>query len=456
MKSQTLIASLDRITLPADRREAVRQRLFAELGAAERAARTRSRAGRQRARWYACAGAAALVLALAMLLAVPGVSRAVSGWLGRLFDAVAYMGTPEAERAPHPDVDAAIQSPEAEAQSHTIYLLDETPEFESLNRLRTESGFPAYVSADWEWLRQTAPVVREALLSGGRLYVTSFLATDPTPFFVGGAEAPLWLDWLACGLTAYTDAGEAIELPLIGTGTRQAEEAGESGVLLLSEYDAGGVAIDGGCRMTQTTRILDCSIDPQGDFATVAVIEQSFPLTLQAADDPALAAGGAVQLTGTYPLTVEEEVDGGRVVYNVQAALSDVSVTASALPHTTGISVALSFHFPDAWQPPLRQALLRGLVHKWDGLRYELIIDGELVALLQPENESRCAEGEVLLEIPLTQEQQAEAETICLRPVLGYSANLLVDGVFASDLSAPYRFGTFSHYDTENESCPLT
>lgn len=464
MKRQALNHALNGIALPADRREAVRQRIFAELNAEAPAPRTRIAHPKRRLRHLA--GVAALVLALGMLFAIPGVSRAVTDWLGRLFDTNAYLSTPQEQRAPHPDVAEAIHSPEAETQSHEIRLLHETPEYGQLNRLRTEAGFAAYAPADWEWLRLAVPEVREALLSGGTLYVTTFLATDPAPFFAPSGSARR-LDWYADGVTADLGTGEQIALPLIGTGTRRQTHwfgadgtldveavRADGGVLLMSEYDASGVVLDGSCTMTQTTRILDRSIDEQGVLATVAIIEQTFPLDIAQGSAPAGEAGGAVRLMGTYPLTVEA---GGseRTVYNWTVDLSEVSVVPRAMPHTTGVTIELQFHFPAAWTPELRQALLGGLVHKWDGLRYALLVDGESVALLQPENDSRYGDGAVLLEIPLTKAQQAEAAHISLRPVLGYSTALIVDGTMASDLAAPYRFGVFSHYDTENASCPL-
>lgn len=217
MKNERIAASFDKVTLPADREDALLCRILhaadAERAVSERekhmntqrkihhiqerngavAASERSAAQRQtrvkRRALRVLVPVAAMLLVLAALFCIPSVAKAISGWFNDFFRVQRYMeGRNETEV--NPDIERAVQTVGPEAQTYEITLLPDIPatehySYEDIDKLRVEAGQPAFSEADWAWLREMKPRVDELLYDGKNLIVRLFYETDPVPFTRG-------------------------------------------------------------------------------------------------------------------------------------------------------------------------------------------------------------------------------------------------------------------------------
>ena len=145
-------------------------------------------------------------------------------------------------------------------------------------------------------------------------------------------------------------------------------------------------------------------------------------------------------------------------MYNTTKDFSGVTITPEISFNATNIIVKLTYGFPGGWSEEEKRALINGTVHKYDGLRYELTIDGMKT---QVEGTGFLDDCEIdgdksELNIPLTSSQQEQAKSIILHPVYGYSTKLFTKGGDVTDLKEPYELKqNFGWYDTENQSVVL-
>jgi len=435
MVNQRIRESLDKLNPSEEAREAMLRNILMQGQAArEREESMKKADDRQRKSGYVfrkLAPVMAAVIVAGGVLSIPGVSEAVARWVGSKFRIEQYIGTLPEDRAHVPEVDAIMQNPEEEQQRNAVYLLNETDELELFNEARAKYGFEQYDPAEWQWLKDIEPRIEDVLYENGIIYVTSSIKTD-TMLFWGGKDG-LRLDWL--GDTAVAKNGDTeIELYACSTGIQPQSgyyvdgEFSEEGlrqhkrILLLTEYEVlreDNMLPEGEYTFTQRSRILDCNVDVMANFATVAVVEQSFPFdTAKQGEIREIPAQG-VRFKGRYPLTRYDWDEW--YYYNENIDLSEISVSVDCRLYTTGMTVYFDYSCPEDWDESKVRAFAFGSAH-WDGMDYELFVDGVSLGVYRvgggPNNEP-C------IEINLTESVRAGASVALLRPVYGYATELL-------------------------------
>lgn len=410
------------------------------------------------------------MLIIGAVLLVPSVGEAVSGWFGRLFDRNKYLGTLPENRASMPDVEAAIQIPKDNEQDYTIYTLDETDEAAEFAAARANLGFDPYDPRDWQWLKETKPKITDVLVESDKLTVMSYLETDPSLFWYYGGGTTL--DWqgdvlhLTSGANTYKlEFGSTGIYPQDGyydsaNGKMDVERVKkDKGIILYTEYDLKKVNVpEGHYSAVFTSRILDCKVDSMAQFATIAKIEQRFELDIDGRNTLKQEQGNVVSLDGEYVLTIAKMDNDKYLMYNTTKDFSGVTITPEISFNATNIIVKLTYGFPGGWSEEEKRALINGTVHKYDGLRYELTIDGMKTQVEGTGFLDDCEIGgdKSELNIPLTSSQQEQAKSIILHPVYGYSTKLFTKGGDVTDLKEPYELKqNFGWYDTENQSVAL-
>lgn len=442
--------SLDKLNPSAEAKEVMlRQILMQERAAQEREVSVKETNKRHRQGTFGIrklAPVMAAVIVIGALLCIPSVSEAITGWMGRIFRIDDYIGTMPEDREHLPEVDALMQNPDDKQQENTVYLLSETDELKLFNEARTEYGFEQYDPEDWQWLKEIDPRIEDVLFENGVIYVKSSIKAD-TMLFFGGKEG-MMLDWI--GDTAIAKSGDTeIELYACSYGIQPQpgyyvdEEFSEEAlkqherVLLLTEYETlrkDNTLPEGRYTFTQTSRIIDMNVDFMSKFATVAVVEQTFPFDTAKQGEIKEIAGQSVQFKGEYPLT---RFDWDKeCFYNEYIDLSDVSVTADYRLYTTGITVNFDYSFPESWDENKERNFIFGAAHR-DGMDYELFVDGVSLGIYTvsggPNNEPQ-------IEIQLTESARKGASIALLRPVYGYATELLTEhGELIGSLDEPQK-----------------
>ena len=453
MKDKRFIEALDRLNIRDSRREELLGEILLRAEAEEREQKYMKKSRRSGRRggspWRALAPIFAVVLIIGAVLLVPSVGEAVSGWFGRLFDRNKYLGTLPENRASMPDVEAAIQIPKDNEQDYTIYTLDETDEAAEFAAARANLGFDPYNPEDWQWLKEAKPNIVDILVENGKLIITSLLNTDSEVF-----ESKK-LDWTGDEIKL-TDGSKIYKLTYGSTGINSPDGA----LMLQTEFSLnqnGGIP-DGHYSAVFTSRIRDNNIDAMADFATIAKVEQRFEFDINGKNTLKQEQGNVVSLGGEYVLTIAKMDNDKYLMYNTTKDFSGVTITPEISFNATNIIVKLTYGFPGGWSEEEKRALINGTVHKYDGLRYELTIDGMKT---QVEGTGFLDDCEIdgdksELNIPLTSSQQEQAKSIILRPVYGYSTKLFTKGGDVTDLKEPYELKqNFGWYDTENQSVAL-
>ena len=376
----------------------------------------------------------AAVIAIGALLCIPSVSEAVTSWVGRMFRIDNYIGIMPEDREHMPEVDALMQNPDDGQQKNAVYLLSETDELESFNEARAEYGFEQYDPENWQWLKEIDPRVEDVLFENGIIYVTSSIKADASLFFFEGQDG-IKLDWI--GDTAIAKSGDTeIELYASSYGIQPQPGYYVDGeinketlkqherVLLLTEYETlrkDNTLPEGRYTFIHKSRILDCNVDVMANFATVAVVEQTFPFDTAKQGEIKEIAGQSVQFKGEYPLT---RFDWDKeCFYNEYIDLSDVSVTADYRLYTTGITVNFDYSFPENWDENKARNFIFGVGLR-AGMDYELFVDGVSLGVYTvsggPNNEPQ-------IEIQLMESARKGASIALLRPVYGYATELLTE-----------------------------
>ena len=432
MKDKRFIEALDRLNIRDSRREELLGEILLRAEAEEREQKYMKksrRSGRRGASpWRALAPIFAVVLIIGAVLLVPSVGEAVSGWFGRLFDRNKYLGTLPENRASMPDVEAAIQIPKDNEQDYTIYTLDETDEAAEFAAARANLGFDPYDPKDWQWLKEAKPKITDVLVESDKLTVMSYLETDPSLFWYYGGGTTL--DWqgevlhLTSGANTYKlEFGSTGIYPQDGyydsaNGKMDVERVKkDKGIILYTEYDLKETNVpEGHYSAVFTSRILDCKVDVMAQFATIAKIEQRFELDIDGRNT-SKKERSSVQLSGKYPLTMLDHENDR--IYNIEKELSGITVKPEAAFNATSIAVSVSYEFPEGWSEAEKSAFIYGYAGRYNGLHYEVMVDGE--SLGKDGKESNGGQGLFNFEIPLTSDQQQKASSIVLRPVYGWS-----------------------------------
>lgn len=453
MINQRVRESLDKLNPSEEAREAMLRHILMQEQAAQEREESMKEINKRRKRnivgMRKLVPVMAAVIVIGALLCIPSVSEAVTSWVSRMFRIEQYIGTLPEKREHLPEVDAIMQNPEEEQQKNAVYLLGETEELELFNETRKEYGFEQYDSADWQWLKEIEPRVEDVLYENGIIYVTSSIKAEAVFFYFEGQDG-IKLDWI--GDTAIAKSGDTeIELYASSYGIQpQPGYYGMEGeinketlkqherVLLLTEYEVlrkDNELPEGQYTFIQKSRIIDMNVDFMSKFATVAVVEQEFPLDTAKNGDIKEIAGDSVHFNGEYPLTRRHwEKDDGLYYYNESVDLSEVSVAVDCRLYTTGITVELNYSLPESWDESKQRNFIFGAAHR-DGMDYELFVDGVSLGVYTvsggPNNEPQ-------IEILLPESARKDASIALLRPVYGYATELLThDGKLIGSLDEP-------------------
>lgn len=490
MKNKEISASLTRVELPAGRREALLGRILAQADAErdarqkgeenpmhrvnqnprsvdaaardQRAKRTRLQKGLR----Y-LVPAAILLIVLAVILSIPGVSKAIGDWFYDMFRADRYLYVPADERAHDPDLDSAIVPQDELEQTNRVLLLSETDELDKINDARKEGGFPAYDPEDWAFLKDMRAVITDLYYDGVDFMVITFFPCDPRPFMSGYIDASiseLRLDILSLDAAAITDlaTGEARDLYPTGFGLipqpdywnadRSANvEAilADGGVWLYTEYvlPQQEQLLPGRYRVSVRHRILDDHVGEMSVGGTVAVLDQTFVLdtnrALAAIRETTLPE---VRFSGTYAFTAERW-DEQAVEYRTELRdLSGLTLVPTAQERPTGVRVFLAYTYPADWD----EETARVVTHGGYGLLYELFVDGASKGMAFIDGNG----DKLWIDIPITETERKTCGSLLLRPVVVRMAEIAVDGVSHPVLDG-YAVPHGAGFDPVNEPTPL-
>ncbi len=164
----------------------------------------------------------------------------------------------------------------------SILLLPDLDDAERYAKAREDAQQPAFSEEDWGWIRKIGVSIEDITVDDRSVSWTTVFSIPPeiqpkrysqNPFSLGmedgltlfGNGAQLYYNGVAEDLAYSEVAGSRVDL---NTGTWYVEE---TTVMSRPESDVSGIA-----EIHQQFRIQDSNVDPQQEFATVAVIEQSF------------------------------------------------------------------------------------------------------------------------------------------------------------------------------------
>ncbi|MDO4572615.1 MAG: hypothetical protein Q4C13_04535 [Clostridia bacterium] len=402
----------------------LRARMLRRLGVRE----SRGRSGALK--WLLpLAACAALAL---VLLAIPGVSEAVSGWIAETLRIERYFYRREGERAANEDIDGMTFRGGVIEQENRVLLLPDTEDYAEVLSLRKAAGAPAYAAEDWAFLLDNeAPRISELFYDGVRLFTFTFIPCDPCNFMSGHVDAGLselnldvmtlhdaritaedGAQWTLCqigtGLTVHSDYWNAE-----GSGNREAMRR-DGGVWLFTEYllpDGAETLKPGRYTIEARHSILDGDVGEMALLGEVAVIEQRFVLdtekALSAIEEAALPA---LRFSGEYELDIQgPDGQGGYASRRERVSFDGLEAALTAQRRATGLRIYIDYRMPADWDGRVADYIREG-----GGIGFELCIDGEPVGTL-----GASGNGERLwLEIALTESERARIQTLTLRPML--------------------------------------
>jgi hypothetical protein len=170
-------------------------------------------------------------LVAAALLLITGTAVAAGVLLRDNYSPTDYLSETKAEREEKgeaiPDVEAAIASAAPETKAYSITMLPDLPEAELLNEQRQAQGQPAYSEADWGWMRNIKPEIREVLYDGRNCTFTVRLHTDHGMRFDWPREdAGQWVEALMDEARFRREGEDAASKLLVSGGIQSFDETG--------------------------------------------------------------------------------------------------------------------------------------------------------------------------------------------------------------------------------------
>ena len=170
-------------------------------------------------------------LVAAAVLLITGTAVAAGVLLRDNYSPINYLDEPKAEREQKgeaiPDVEAAIASAAPETKAYSITMLPDLPEAELLNGYRQAQGQPAYSEADWGWMRNIKPEIREVLYDGRNCTFTVRLHTDHGMCFDWPREdAGQWVEALMDEARFRREGEDAASELLVSGGIQSFDETG--------------------------------------------------------------------------------------------------------------------------------------------------------------------------------------------------------------------------------------
>ncbi len=492
MKHKEIVASLARVALPAGRRKALLGEILARADAERDALRQgeetpmhrfnrnpcsqdvaargrgKKRAGPRRKMRY-LVPAAILLVVLAVILAVPGVSKAIGDWFYDIFRADRYLYVPADERAHDPDLDSAIVPQKELEQTNQILLLSETEELDQINSARKEGGAAAYNPEDWTFLANMQPAITDLYYDGVDFMVMTFFPCDPRPFMSGYIDASiseLRLDILSLDAAVITNLGtdEAQDLYPTGFGlipqpdywnadrSANVETIMEDGgVWLYTEYELPyrEQLLPGRYRVSVRHRILDDRAGEMSVGGTVAVLDQTFVLdtnkALAAIKETALPE---VRFSGTYAFTAERWDEQGVEYRTERLDLSGLTLVPTAQERPTGVRVLLAYTAPADWGEETARYATRG----GRGILYELFVDGESKGLAFIDGNG----DRLWVDIPITRSERETCQSLMLRPVVERMTEVVMDDGTSHPVAGGYTVPHGAGFDPVTASEPIS
>ena len=336
-------------------------------------------------------------LVAAAVLLITGTAVAAGVLLRDNYSPINYLDETKAEREQKgeaiPDVEAAIASAAPETKAYSITMLPDLPEAELLNEYRQAQGQPAYSEADWGWMRNIKPEIREVLYDGRNCTFTVRLHTDHGMCFDWPREdAGQWVEALMDEARFRREGEDAASELLVSGGIQSFDETGVTLEGEIEQYET-PLPDEGRVEITVDVGLRDAKVEDMNRIGDVAVLSFTFTFDVGAAREASKPAVTLRPLSGSVVLTVDDWSDPNKppVYYNKRVSLDGVVLREEAVYRQTGVYVTYTVESaPEGWTEQYTNALLYpnrygesiGLT-----VRYRIGSDGEW-ALPGYENES--------------------------------------------------------------------
>ncbi len=365
-----------------------------------------------------------MVAAATLLIATTAVA---AGMLLRdNYSPANYMDTTKEQRKEQgktiPDVEKAIASAAPQSGDYRIVMLPELPEAETLNSQRLATGQPAYSEADWGWMRDIRPEVREVLIDGRSLVANIWLHTDHgAAFDLSWERDGQWVEGMVDNvLYRFPGETEAHETPYGGSGgTTGYDETGANLKLEVILPEDGSFPTEGRVELTLEVGLRDDRVEDLNPIGNVGKLYYTFSFDAGAAKAAATPAVTLRPLSGSIVLTVDDwsDLDHPRL-YNKRVSLDGVVLREEVRYKQTGVYVTYTVEkAPADWTEAMKSSLLYpNREGKWYGLFVDYRLGREGAWLpVGHENHNNFGESTIILPIFPSDYEQVKKEGCTLR-----------------------------------------
>lgn len=365
-------------------------------------------------------------LAAALVLLVAGTAVAAGVWLRDNYSPTNYMGTSKEQREEQgqtiPAVEQAIASAAPQSGDYRIVMLPEFPNAAEQDEWRVKLGQPKYNEADWAWMRNIRPEVREVLIDGRSLVANIWLNTDHGAAFDMSWEGDgQWVEGSVDKvLYRFPGETEAHETPFGGSGGTT--DYNETGVNLMLEVilpEDGSFPSEGRVELTLEVGLRDDRVEDMNPIGNVGKLYYTFSFDAAAAKEASKPMVTLRPLSGSIVLTVDDwsDLDHPRL-YNQRVSLDGVVLREEVRYKQTGVYVTYTVEkAPTDWTEAMKNSLLYpNREGKWHGLYldYRLGREGEWLSVGH-ENHNNFGENTIILPIFPSDYEQVKKEGCTLR-----------------------------------------
>ena len=365
-------------------------------------------------------------LAAALVLLIAGTAVAAGVWLRDNYSPTNYMGTSKEQREEQgqtiPDVEQAIASAAPQSGDYRIVMLPEFPNAAEQDEWRVKLGQPKYNEADWAWMRNIRPEVREVLIDGRSLVANIWLNTDHGAAFDMSWEGDgQWVEGSVDKvLYRFPGETEAHETPYGGSGGTT--DYNETGVNLMLEVilpEDGSFPSEGRVELTLEVGLRDDRVEDMNPIGNVGKLYYTFSFDAAAAKEASKPMVTLRPLSGSIVLTVDDwsDLDHPRL-YNQRVSLDGVVLREEVRYKQTGVYVTYTVEkAPTDWTEAMKNSLLYpNREGKWHGLYldYRLGREGEWLSVGH-ENHNNFGENTIILPIFPSDYEQVKKEGCTLR-----------------------------------------
>lgn len=365
-------------------------------------------------------------LAAALVLLIGGTAVAAGVWLRDNYSPTNYMQETKEERTEQektiPDVEQAIASAAPQSGEYKIVMLPELPEAELLNGQRLSKGQSAYSEADWGWMRNIRPEVREVLIDSRTLAANIRLHTDHGAAFDRSWEGDgQWVEGMVDKvLYRFPGETESHEMPYgDGGGTTTWDETGVNLNLEIILPEDGSFPTEGRVELTVEVGLRDDRVEDLNPIGNVGKLYYTFSFDAAAGAEAAPAQITQRPLSGSIVLTVDDWTDPDKPrMYNQRVSLDEVTLKEEVRYRQTGIYVTYTVQeTPAGWTEPLKYALLySNRTGNWHGIyiQYRIGQEGEWLDVGH-ENHGNFGESVVILPIFPSEYEKVKQAGVYLR-----------------------------------------